>query len=534
MQGMFTKAKKKLSNWNANQGAHQRKAKKPTNGQMIIPEGAQAENTLEQSEPIDLKDFYTQADLMEPLPQFIEANPAERQMLLIKKLRMCSVVFDFKNKTARSNLGKEIKRQMLLEMVDFISTDTTWFSEEATVEMLDMIASNIFRPLPPKRHKEPWDTDEEEPKLEDAWPHLQIVYEFLLRFVISTEVDTKFLKKHIKGKFIVSMLDLFDTNDPRERDYLKTILHRIYGRFMSMRSFIRRAINHIFSKVIYRDVRDNGIAELLEILGSIINGFALPLKTEHKQFLRNVLVPLYKLPSLASFHQQLTICVTQFIEKDSTLSGPVILSILYFWPRTSSSKEVIFLNGMEEILELCTTEQILQVHEPLFQAIAQSIQSQHFQVAERALFLCNNDIIAGFAHDYRDKVLPILYPALHHNNKHHWNAAVQSLTFNIMKMFLELDHVLYKSVCEDFQSKVSGVAMEKEIRYYKWEKIREVARANASSQPNLEERIKLTILERPFPTELLKIEESTKVEYPIDVEHLDQEDPTKDTVATME
>eukprot|EP00495_Collosphaeridae_sp_1-RS-2012_P008438 TRINITY_DN8390_c0_g1_i1.p1 TRINITY_DN8390_c0_g1~~TRINITY_DN8390_c0_g1_i1.p1 ORF type:complete len:110 (-),score=23.02 TRINITY_DN8390_c0_g1_i1:192-521(-) len=101
-----------------------------------------------------------------------------------------------------------------------------------------------------------------------------------------------------------------------------------------------------------------------------------------------------------------------------------------------------------------------------------------------------------------------------------------------MKMFLELNHVLYKSVCEDFQSKVSGVAMEKEIRFYEWEKIRERARANASSQwPNLEERIKLTILERPFPTELVKIEESTKVEYPINVEHLDQEDPTKDIVA---
>ena len=32
----------------------------------------------------------------------------------------------------------------------------------------------------------------------------------------------------------------------------------------------------------YETERHNGIAELLEILGSIINGFALPLKEEHK------------------------------------------------------------------------------------------------------------------------------------------------------------------------------------------------------------------------------------------------------------
>jgi len=30
----------------------------------------------------------------------------------------------------------------------------------------------------------------------------------------------------------VRVLELFDSEDPRERDYLKTILHRIYGKFM--------------------------------------------------------------------------------------------------------------------------------------------------------------------------------------------------------------------------------------------------------------------------------------------------------------
>ena len=48
------------------------------------------------------------------------------------------------------------------------------------------------------------------------------------------------------------------------------------------RPFIRKAINHVFYRFVYETERHNGIAELLEILGSIINGFALPLKEEHK------------------------------------------------------------------------------------------------------------------------------------------------------------------------------------------------------------------------------------------------------------
>lgn len=42
------------------------------------------------------------------------------------------------------------------------------------------------------------------------------------------------------------LLDLFDSEDPRERDFLKTILHRIYGKFLGLRAYIRRQINHIF------------------------------------------------------------------------------------------------------------------------------------------------------------------------------------------------------------------------------------------------------------------------------------------------
>lgn len=39
---------------------------------------------------------------------------------------------------------------------------------------------------------------------------------------------------------------------------------------------------------------------------SIINGFALPLKTEHKQFLVRVLIPLHSVKSLSVFHAQVS------------------------------------------------------------------------------------------------------------------------------------------------------------------------------------------------------------------------------------
>jgi serine/threonine-protein phosphatase 2A regulatory subunit B' len=92
---------------------------------------------------------------------------------------------------------------------------------------------------------------------------------------------------------------------------------------LNLRSYIRRSINNVFFQFTYETERFNGIAELLEILGSIINGFALPLKEEHKLFLTRVLIPLHKVKSLSMYHPQLAYCIVQFLEKDAALTEEV-------------------------------------------------------------------------------------------------------------------------------------------------------------------------------------------------------------------
>jgi len=116
--------------------------------------------------------------------------------------------------------------------------------------------------------------------MEAAWPHLQVVYEFFLRFIESQDLNVAAAKPYIDSKFVLQvlllsrrnltqLLELFDSEDPRERDFLKTTLHRIYGKFLGLRSFIRRSINNVFFQFVYETEHFNGIAELLEILGRL-------------------------------------------------------------------------------------------------------------------------------------------------------------------------------------------------------------------------------------------------------------------------
>ncbi|CAF2126803.1 unnamed protein product [Brassica napus] len=416
---------------------------------------------------------------VEPLPLFRDVPVSERQALFLRKVQNCCFLFDFTD-TVKNAREKEIKRQTLLELVDFIQSGASKIiSESCQEEMVKMVSLNIFRCLPPGSHEntgqEPADPEEEEPYLEPSWPHLQLVYELLLRYVVSTDTDTKVAKRYIHHSFVLKLLDLFDSEDPREREYLKTILHRIYGKFMVHRPFIRKAINNIFYRFIYETERHSGIGELLEILGSIINGFALPMKEEHKLFLIRVLIPLHKPKPIAIYHQQLSYCIVQFVEKDYKLADTVIRGLLKYWPVTNCTKENLFLTELEEVLEATQPVEFQRCMVPLFQQIGRSLNSSHFQVAERALFLWNNEHIVGLIAQNRTVILPIIYPALEKNIQSHWNQAVHGLTTNIKKMFMEMDLELFEECQRQYEEKQAKSKEVEEQRLLSWKRLAEAA-----------------------------------------------------------
>lgn len=68
-------------------------------------------------------------------------------------------------------------------------------------------ATNAFRALPPSTNPSgaEFDPEEDEPTLESSWPHLQIVYEFFLRFLESPDFQPSIAKKHIDQRFVVQV-----------------------------------------------------------------------------------------------------------------------------------------------------------------------------------------------------------------------------------------------------------------------------------------------------------------------------------------
>ncbi|CAK1550538.1 unnamed protein product [Leptosia nina] len=391
----------------------------------------------------------TQDVELQALPLLKDVPSHDQEELFIHKLRQCCITFDFMDPVADLK-GKEIKRATLNELVEYITVGRGVLTEPVYPEMIRMISTNLFRTLPPSDNPD-FDPEEDDPTLEASWPHLQIVYEFFLRVLESADFQPTIGKKVIDQKFVLQLLDLFDAEDPRERDFLKTVLHRIYGKFLGLRAYIRKQINNIFLRFIYETEHFNGVAELLEILGSIINGFALPLKSEHKQFLVKVLLPLHKVKCLALYQGQLAYCVVQFLEKDATLTEPVVRGLLKLWPKTCSQKEVMFLGEMEEILDVIEPSEFVKIQEPLFKQIAKCVSSPHFQVAERALYYWNNEYVLSLIEENNQVIMPIMFPALYRMSKEHWNQTIIPFIYNVLKTFMEMNSKLFDELTFNYK-----------------------------------------------------------------------------------
>nr|XP_042711042.1 serine/threonine-protein phosphatase 2A 56 kDa regulatory subunit alpha isoform isoform X3 [Chrysemys picta bellii] len=370
-----------------------------------------------------------------------DATSNEQQDLFCQKLQQCCILFDFMDSVSDLK-SKEIKRATLNELVEYVSTTRGVIVESAYADIVKMISSNIFRTLPPSDNPD-FDPEEDEPTLEASWPHIQL-------------------------------LELFDSEDPRERDFLKTVLHRIYGKFLGLRAFIRKQINNIFLRFIYETEHFNGVAELLEILGSIINGFALPLKAEHKQFLMKVLIPMHTAKGLALFHAQLAYCVVQFLEKDTTLTEPVIRGLLKFWPKTCSQKEVMFLGEIEEILDVIEPTQFKKIEEPLFKQISKCVSSSHFQVAERALYFWNNEYILSLIEENINKILPIMFGSLYKISKEHWNPTIVALVYNVLKTLMEMNGKLFDELTSSYKAERQREKKKELEREELWRKLEEL------------------------------------------------------------
>ena len=323
----------------------------------------------------------------------ITSVPAERaQKQLVKKIRQCCICFDFGRPEALD--AKESKRETLLEIVHYVIAYPNCLTADVYNEIRIMVDANVYRSLPPKLNPVMEEDPEEiaEPVEDLAWPHLHAVYELLLRVFESPNFNRKLAKDAFTENFALHLLQMLDSEDPRERDFLKMAIHRMYGKFVHLRTYMREQMGYMLQEYVANQPKPfSGISELLEILGSIVNGFAVPLKPTHVEYLKHVLLPLIKMPAFVSYYHPHLYCLIHFLVKDQSLALTMLRYFFRHYPVQTARKQLLVLGCVENIINSVDTQTVAKVAPLVFANLAKILRSPHFQVADRCLALLEND-----------------------------------------------------------------------------------------------------------------------------------------------
>jgi len=324
-----------------------------------------------------LQEFFVQEKPLFSTP----SSPTSGNEEILSTVSYCTFVFTFTD-PSESPAQRDSKRLQLLRLIATMKSSKKPVHEKVLGPLVSMIKANLFRPLPPPANPSAISEflDEEDPIsiLSPLWSHLQIVYEILLRLVNST--DTKILRNYMDHSFLLNLLSLFQSEDPRERESLKNVYHKIYSKFVCDRSAMRKSMTDVLLNYVFETEKHYGIADLLEIWGTIVNGFTVPLKEEHKLFLMRVLIPLHKTKGMQVYHRQLAYCISQFVQKEPMLGGVVVRGILRYWPVSNCQKEILLIGELEDLVENLDPDQYRKLALPICTQITKCINSWNSQV----------------------------------------------------------------------------------------------------------------------------------------------------------
>lgn len=451
-------------------------------------------------------------------------DPAAESDLLVKKLNACCAIYDFSKDDKQPD--KDGKRATLLEILEYVpagekkerteekekdakkdkkdkkdkdkskkkttkgsdtgsNVDSIDESEGGrklqlntaiTRALVDCVKANSFRTLSAQRERTPMDLldgEDEDPFLEPTWPHLELVYEMLAKLLSSKDLDTAVAQQGgIDKDLLNGLLWLFESDDPREREVLKSLTIKFFNRMPLLRSSVRRGIQSFCMRAVYlvgEEAPQIGVAEVLEVLGNrVVGAFGTPLKEEHKDLLLKVLLPLYKLDTLMFFYTQLKELVRMFCKKEALLAKQVIFSLLRHWPATACTKQTIFLSEIEDMVHILPSNEVKNVISPVVKRLAECVAQPNSEVGERALVFWRNSAMVRYTVQYSRDHVPNVVSALYGNITKAWAGGVMTKTLEVLKNLMEADHELFDNSSSRHRKEAEEVEKRESLRQKRW------------------------------------------------------------------
>ncbi|GLT99796.1 hypothetical protein SLE2022_172120 [Rubroshorea leprosula] len=411
------------------------------------------------------------------LPRITDVPSKKRHEFLMRKLRLCSVVFDLSVLVAYRRSNKSLtefkqsggpyekltktmiragdKNDTLEELMDYVPTLES-LPEDAVSEIKNMVRANIFRAFPshtahvPEKEKETdnklYGPGDKRPLVEGAWVHLLYVYEFLQRIV-----DAGLLRDdHIEESFVENLFNItMNADDSREACFVANLLPSFWEKFPQKRPVIWTTVRRNLSRFVSSRHRHipSAVTDLLRFASERIRELPLPLKDGNKLFIQQILIPLHKTHAYPDYSLSLNVSMLDFLNKDRELANMMFEGILSGDPIPPTS-ELCLLDELKSLMNSAWLEKITKSNaQLLFRRIAKGLTGSDVDVAKIALDILSWDRFIEFAKLHKNISLPVITPALQNAGKHCvGDESVQVLAAEVRNRFYNVERYADRQV----------------------------------------------------------------------------------------
>lgn len=362
----------------------------------------------------------------------------QRLKILKRKLRRATVFYDLR--TNDYPLEKQVKHQDLMDISEFFSKRGV-LDLSVLDSLMVMVEGNLFRTPPPC----PLPIDVEVDFSEDytfphpQWLYLDLVYEILAKVLLCPDLEPR-LVPGFSSRFLVrNLIGQLDSWDERERMAVRICLHIIYARWARARPVFREEIVKYLQAVSLTGEVHHGVSEALDIMGSIVSGFSLPLKLEHRELINKAFLPLHRVKYLRSFHRCLTVCVEQMVAKDIHCAEIVIKGILARWPSAECNNGALLLREIESVLAISNAAIFRGACPLLLRRLAACMRNGQIVLIERCFSILNNPTIRSYMETEGTMgiIVPVICQPLLGLKDSHWHEQVRSNAAIILEYFFQ-------------------------------------------------------------------------------------------------
>lgn len=398
--------------------------------------------------------------------------------LYTHKIEVCMHICDFSDQSIQAE-AKQIKLETLKEVYALfeVRADMKQLPEHLQEITYKMLEKNIFMQDTNIRGQMPGMIG-----LELSWPHMQIAFQILNRFV-ATFYHNQFINFQLFQRAL-NLLNLPDVNVRFKLvEFMKTYISSHAGHLEKIFFLIQnKIVGHAEGRNAF-----NCYAPILAFLSHVYSIAPTPLPRYMEKFLRNAFYPLLSSSKMNLYFPQLKQLLKIAMPGQSQLHSCFYHQFKRCWPRANGSKQQQYLELLFTVIKSMKSSVVTHISKELFQFFACCVRSPNAKLSKTVLELWTGTRLPPYLSDNSKVAITEMFDSIYWASSCHWSRVVQETAKSALNTIRKSKPAYYqqKTQSANFESCIllGEDELEKETEILRnWSMISKIAFQNTGER----------------------------------------------------